>query len=289
MRSTIQGCTKDCSQCDEDIDVMLRNCTIGGAAQQRGRTFCVKSGPGGGSEPAPPPPTPPLLPPPSKAKVRVPACSADGTTIATIDKLFMVDGSGEAAERTTLSLCWTKKHLHIRAKAYDRQVISNKANCGDSTWKGDSIEAFLAPLRKGSAQGSTPTAWMEVDVAAAGGMYFAAITGNGKDGYGGGHPAGPKHGPGPCHWPGLQYNVTHTKGGRPSQYGYKTEGSWGYTMDVPWAAFAQHKLFRSTFSSWGGKLPRVWRANFYRTNFFAYGQHDPGDYYACKCVRGGLS
>eukprot|EP01047_Picozoa_sp_COSAG01_P073949 COSAG01_NODE_12208_length_1779_cov_6.427976_1_plen_234_part_10 len=74
FRSAIQSCTKDCSKCDEHIDSMLRNCTIGGVAQQRGRTFCVKSGPGGGSGPAPPPPTPP---PPPQPSIQVPtACNA---------------------------------------------------------------------------------------------------------------------------------------------------------------------------------------------------------------------
>jgi hypothetical protein len=77
QKTTITGCASECAECDEHIDVMLRNCTMGGAAQQRGRTFCVKSGPGGGSEPAPPPPTPPPPSPPPPPSIKVPmACNA---------------------------------------------------------------------------------------------------------------------------------------------------------------------------------------------------------------------
>ena len=75
-------------------------------------------------------------------------------------------------ENTDLKLCWTKSYLKIVTVATDSEIISNQPNCGDSTWNGDSIETFIAP---GEADA---TAWMEMDVSAAGGMYFAAIHGD---------------------------------------------------------------------------------------------------------------
>jgi hypothetical protein len=44
-------------------------------------------------------------------------------------------------------LCWSPTFLQIEAQAVDSEVISDKPNCGDSTWQGDSFEVFLSPAR----------------------------------------------------------------------------------------------------------------------------------------------
>ena len=73
-------------------------------------------------------------------------------------------GAGSARpanwEDTDLKLCWTKSYLKIVTVATDSEIISNQPNCGDSTWNGDSIETFLAPVRRTHTHWSTPQSFL---------------------------------------------------------------------------------------------------------------------------------
>jgi hypothetical protein len=169
-------------------------------------------------------------------------------------------------ENTDLKLCWTNSYLKIVTVATDSEIISNQPNCGDSTWNGDSIESFMAP---GEAD---PTAWMEMDVSAAGGMYFAAI--HGQHGYGGAtRVSNPVEGGGPCQIDGVVYSASQTTDalGQPA---YRVE------LQVAWRLFYNMEEFADELAAYPQHPPRVWRANFYRTNFFSTGQRNPTDYYA---------
>jgi hypothetical protein len=153
------------------------------------------SPPGAATCPPPPPPPPlpppPLPPPPAVADLgavheeeeeeeerrseerrdlSVPACE-DGW--ARVGDFFVADGSGPADEDTVLWLCWTAEHLEVVGEAADREIVSTAHDCGSETWLGDSLEVFASP---GAA---TPTSWMEMNVAAAGGLWFSAVTGAG--------------------------------------------------------------------------------------------------------------
>ena len=191
-----------------------------------------------------------------KLEVRVPRCTPGGDSTATVDRFWVDDGSTLAAEQTTVQLCWTPKHLHIKTIAVDSEVISNKPNCGDRTWQGDSLEVFLSPVVNHHAKAlkdTTPHAWLEADVSAAGGMFFAGIRGGANV---------PKHRKGKCVMKGLHYTAQRTKSG------------WRDELDIPWSAFFTNvATWKAELDSWGGQLPREWRINFYRTNFFRYCAH----------------
>ena len=214
--------------------------------------------------PAVPPPPPPTIP---DREVLVPRCAKAGRPEAwgVVDNFWIDDGSGMAPEATTFKLCWTTSYLRIQAEAIDTDIFSNQPNCGDSTWNGDSLEFFLAP---GEAE---PNAWMEMDISAAGGMYFAAIHGNG--GYGGAErlgtatPAGQQ-----CNIDGLTYT---TDGAAQCAGG----PCYTYTMQVPFRAFNMN-VFDDDKAQYPENPPRVWRANFYRTNFIGGQQRNPTDFYA---------
>jgi hypothetical protein len=218
--------------------------------------------------PAVPPPPPPAIP--DRPELLVPPCAKppQPEVWATAANWVVDDGSPRPDnwENTDLKLCWTKSYLKILAVATDSEIISNQPNCGDSTWNGDSIESFIAP---GEAD---PTAWMEMDVSAAGGMYFAGI--HGQHGYGGAtRISDPVDGGGPCEIEGVTYSATETTDAR-GQPAYRVE------LQVAWHLFYGMEQFADELSAYSQRPPRVWRANFYRTNFFSTGQRNPTDYYA---------
>ena len=208
----------------------------------------------------PPPPAPP--PRPAPREVLVPRCAKRGRPEqwGIVDDLWIDDGSGPAGEATTIQLCWTSGYLSIQATVIDSEIVSNQPNCGDSTWNGDSIETFIAP---GSAN---PTAWMETDVSAAGGMYMAAISGNG-DSYGSAEALS-QSGAGQCDIRGIEYAAQMTNTG------------YVVNLQLPWHHFVNMDQFADELAAYREFPPRVWRANFYRTNFFNSGQRNPQDFYA---------
>ena len=59
-----------------------------------------------------------------------------------------------------------------------------------------------------------------------------------------------------------------------------TGGScWKATYEVAWSLF-DLAVFQDEKAQYPETPPTVWRANFYRTNFFETGQRNPEDYYA---------
>ena len=259
-----------------------------------------------GAAPAPAPPA-------GGAEIRVPRCDPSGGALhmASLPAFVTDDGSGTAAEDTTMQLCWTEESLSVSVVATDSYVTSDQSSCGDSTWNGDSFEIFLSPTRPGiqgsppeyvqsttpctahqlianadecigaaaalelpymslagsewasgclfhggavyfspAQDGSTenptdgyicivpggsssyysPTAWMEVDISSAGGMYSAAITGSGND-YGSAQELSqPGSGSdGSCGIADLEF----------SAYTLPNLPGWGATVAIPWARFAE--------------------------------------------------
>jgi len=51
-------------------------------------------------------------------------------------------------------------------------------------------------------------------------------------------------------------------------------------LQVAWHLLYGMEQFADELSAYSQRPPRVWRANFYRTNFFSTGQRNPTDYYA---------
>ena len=133
---------------------------------------------------------------------------------------------------------------------------------------------------------------MEMDISAAGGMYFAAIHGNG--GYGGAERLGTATPAGAhCDIDGVVYT---TDGAAQCTGG----PCYTYTMQVAWSAFnmpvfdddkAQYPENPPRVSNTQAPTPQtsrfpgtllrdclwlqVWRANFYRTNFIGGQQRNP--------------
>eukprot|EP01051_Picozoa_sp_SAG22_P014466 SAG22_NODE_1760_length_3634_cov_1.814144_2_plen_500_part_00 len=259
--------------------------------------------------PLPPPVPPPPPPPPPARHVDVPHCTdaASPGEWGVVEGLGSCDGTTSAAEPTTIRLCWTEEYLNVQSVAVDSQVISGQPNCGDSTWNGDSLEIFIAP---GSEE--VPTAWMEVDVSAAGGMFFSAISGTGEAGVkvDGNEIVSRKalsfccastvfylrqclSLPSVC--PQGSTTFLHTAGSGPcsaltagaetmpvSYSVEETADGWTDSVQIPWSAFSAADAFADELSSIATTPPREWRINFYRTNYFDYGQHNPADFYAWR-------
>ena len=98
------------------------------------------------------------------------------------------------------------------------------------------------------------------------GMYMAAITGSG-DSYGSAEALS-QSGAGQCDIRGVEYTA------QPTNTGYVVN------LRLPWHHFVNMNQFDDELAAYREFPPRVWRANFYRTNFFNSGQRNPQDFYA---------
>jgi hypothetical protein len=227
----------------------------------------------------------------SRPTVRVPSCNG-GAPRATIDTFWVDDGSAKAAEATSVQLCWTRSHLLVRSSTVDSDLISSETACGSSTWDGDSLEIFMGAVFSSEEDARVlpePKAWMEVDISQAGGMYYHVQVPDGKGWIKSRVIA--KGAPGKCVLPDMSYRVWNTPGAPcPSGSSPPCEG-WADEVEIPWSSFHIPE-FKDVIDSWGSSsVPRQWRINFYRTNFFHHAdcpaktmergcQHNPADFYA---------
>lgn len=159
---------------------------------------------------------------------RPPSRSWNG--VPTLPPLLLADGSGPAAQQTSVRLCWDETAFYVRFDCEDRDAWGTHQRRDDPVYEEEAVEVFLAP-------GSEDPAWyFEFEVSPLGVLFDARI-----------------HNP-TSRRADLVADVAWDCPGVQWEAGRSTERQdWWAILVLPWAGIAP-----------GGNPPRVWRANFYR-------------------------
>jgi Carbohydrate-binding family 9 len=156
--------------------------------------------------------------------------SSSWRDLPALPPLLLADGSGPAAQQTSVRACWDEAALHIRFDCEDRDAWGTYQRRDEPVYEEEAVEVFLAPGEE------DPTRYLEFEVSPLGVLFDARI-----------------HNPTSLRadlvadvaWdcPGIRWEV-----GRGTQ-----RQDWWAVLVLPWAGIYP-----------GGNLPLVWRANFYR-------------------------
>jgi hypothetical protein len=150
--------------------------------------------------------------------------------VPALPPLVLADGSGPAAQPTSVRACWDEAALYVRFDCEDRDAWGTHRRRDDPLWEEEAVEVFLAP------GGEDPVRYVELEVSPLGVLFDARI-----------------HNPtslradlvADAAWdcPGIRWEAGH---GAERQ-------DWWAVLVLPWAGIAP-----------SGEPPPVWRANFYR-------------------------
>jgi Carbohydrate-binding family 9 len=150
--------------------------------------------------------------------------------VPSLPAFTLADGSGPAVQQTRVRVCWDGEALYVHLDCEDRDAWGTYRRRDDPLWEEEAVEVFLAP---GEAD---PARYFEFEVSLLGVLFDARI-----------------HNPtsrridmtGDPSWdcPGLRWAAGP---GAARQ-------DWWAALSIPWSGLVP-----------AGRLPRIWRANFYR-------------------------
>ena len=150
--------------------------------------------------------------------------------IAAVRPFLLVDGSGEALQRTELRICHDPRSLYVRFECSDRDIWGTWSRRDDPIYQEEAVEVFLAPGE------DDPADYFEFEVSPMGVLFDATVHNRA------GKRADMRTDP---RWdcPGIEWNAVVDREAR----------TWRAHLAIPWASISQ-----------GGGTPSGWRANFCR-------------------------
>ncbi|MEN9938260.1 MAG: hypothetical protein RLZZ387_4839 [Chloroflexota bacterium] len=159
------------------------------------------------------------------------ACSESAVwaSLAPLPPLLLADGSGPAAQQTTVRLCCDQCGLYVRFDCSDRDIWGTYDQRDAPIYDEEVVELFLSPGR------DVPRRYVEIEVSPNGVMFDARID----------SPAGTRVGlTVDTGWdcPGITWRAER----------HDADQRWSAVLCIPFAALVE------------GEPPEVWRANFYR-------------------------